>query len=165
MVALVDLQLYQDLLCTAKLNWTDLTCGLPPPSLKTRLTNSRQLCGGKFRGHPQTPSYEVRPTRCRWEAARRCFLLVLQSLCMDLQNSNGKWLNLVFLKNCSMLILKLENLIQNLRALIAVWLLVFNSGARACYSLINIQNWIHKQNFVEFRSKLLEHERFEVCIS
>ena len=47
-------------------------------------------------------------------------LLVLQSLCMDLQNSNGKLLNLVFLKNCSMLILKLENLIQNRRALIAV---------------------------------------------
>ena len=56
MAELVDLQLHQDLLCTAKLNWTDLTCGLQPPSLKTRLRNSRQLCGGKFRGHPQTPS-------------------------------------------------------------------------------------------------------------
>ena len=49
MVALVDLQLHQDVLCTAKLNWTDLTCGLQPPSLKTRLRNSRQLCGGKLR--------------------------------------------------------------------------------------------------------------------
>ena len=56
MVALVDLQLHRYLLCAAKLNWTDLTCGLQPPSLKTRLRNSRQLCGGKFRGHPQTPS-------------------------------------------------------------------------------------------------------------
>ena len=106
------------------------------------------------------------PTRCRWEAARRwCFLLVFQSLCMDLQNSNGKLLNLVFLKNCSTLVLKLEILIQNRRALIAVRLLLFYSGARSCYSFINIQNRIHKQNFVEFRSKLLEHERFEVCFS
>ena len=58
------------------------------------------------------------------------FLLVLQSLCMDLQNSNGKLLNLVFFKNCSMLVLKLEILILNRRALIAVWLLLFYSGAR-----------------------------------
>ena len=120
MVALVDPQLHQDLLCTAKLNWTDLTCGLQPPSLKTRLRNSRQFCGGKFRGHPQTPRKKSVPTRCRWEAAIRCFLLMLQSLCMDLQNSNGILLNLVFLKNCSMLVLKLENLIQNLSTLIAV---------------------------------------------
>ena len=55
MVALVDLQVHQDL-CTAKLNETDQTCGLQPPSLKTRLRNSRQLRGGKFRGHPRTPS-------------------------------------------------------------------------------------------------------------
>ena len=48
------------------------------------------------------------------------FLFLLQSLCMDLQNSSGKLLNLVFLKNCGMLVLKVEILIQNRRALIAV---------------------------------------------
>ena len=64
-----------------------------------------------------------------------------------LQNSNGKLLNLVFLKNFSMLVLKLEILIQNRRALIVVWLLLSCSGEGACYSFINIQNWIHKQNF------------------
>ena len=47
---------------------------------------------------------------------KMAFLLELQSFCMDLQNSNGKLLNLV----CSMLVLKLEILIQNRRALIAV---------------------------------------------
>ena len=120
MVALVDLQVHQDLLCTGKLNWTDLTCGLQLPSLKTRLRNSQQLRGGKFRDIPRHLRKKSVPTRCRWEAARRCFLLVLQSFCMDLRNSNGKLLNLVFLRNCSMLVLKLENLIQNRRALVAV---------------------------------------------
>ena len=48
------------------------------------------------------------------------FLLVLQSLCIDLQNPSGKLLNLVFLKNYNMLVLKFKILIQNRRALIAV---------------------------------------------
>ena len=79
----------------------DLTCGLQPPSLKntveeqstvvrwpacvTEQTHNirilfrgfvlwRRLCGGKFRGHhAQTPRKKSVPTRCRWEAARRCF--------------------------------------------------------------------------------------------
>ena len=78
---------------------------------------------------------------------RDVFSLVLQSLCMDLQNSNGKLLNLVFLKNCSMLVLKLENLIQNRRALIAVSLLLFYSGARASNSSLTYKT--------EFTSKIL----------
>ena len=120
----------------------------------------------KFRGDPQTPSKEVLPDKMSMGSCKKIvFLLVLQSLCMNLQNSNGKLLNLVFLKNCSILVLKLETLIQNRRALIAVSLFLFYPGARSCYSFINVQDWIHKQNFVEFRSKLSEHEQFEVCIS
>ena len=73
MVALVDLQVHQDLLCTGKLNWTDLTCGLQPPSLKIRLRKSQQLRGGKFRGHPQTPSYEVRPDKMSMGSCEKMF--------------------------------------------------------------------------------------------
>ena len=150
-----------------QLNWTVLTWPVvfSRHLWKTRLWTVGSCAVASLGDIPRHLRKKSVPTRCPWEAARRWFLLVLQSLCMDLQNSNGKLLNLVFLKNCSMLVLKLEILIQNRRALIAVLLLLFYPGARACCSFINTQNWIHKQNFVEFRSKLLEHERFEVCIS
>ena len=73
MVALVDLWLHQELLCTAKLNCANLTCGLQPPSLKNTVVNSRQLCGGKFRGHLQTPSKEVRPDKMSMGSCEKMF--------------------------------------------------------------------------------------------
>ena len=119
MVALVDLWLHQDLLCAAELNWT--IYGLQPPSLKNTVGGTVGSCAVASLGDiPRHLSKKSVSTRYRWEAARRWFLLVLQSLCMDLQNSNGKLPNLVFLKKCSILVLKLEILIQNCRALIAV---------------------------------------------
>ena len=35
------LPLFPELLCTAKLNWTDLTCGLQPPSLKNTVEDEQ----------------------------------------------------------------------------------------------------------------------------
>ena len=55
MIALVDLQLHQELLYTAKLNWTDLTCDIQLPSLKNIVEKQLAVVGGKFRGHSQTP--------------------------------------------------------------------------------------------------------------
>ena len=52
---------------------------------------------------------------------KKMFFAHAPKSCMDLQNSNGKLLKLLFLKNCSMLVLKLEILIQNRRALITVF--------------------------------------------
>ena len=135
-----------------QLNWTGMTWPVVfSRHLWKSTVENEQSVVVRWQDYGTSPDILVRsPSRQEVDGKLRedGFLLVLQSLCMNLQNSNGKLLNLVFLKNCSMLVLKLEILIQNRGPLTLVWVLHFYSGARACYSFIIIQNWIHKQNFV-----------------
>ena len=51
---------------------------------------------------------------------KMAFLLVLKSLCIDLQNSNSKLFILIFFKNCSMVVPKLHHLIENRDNLIQI---------------------------------------------
>ena len=69
-------------------------------------------------GHPQTPSQEVHPDKVSMGSCEKHFFAHAP------KSSHGsakfERVNLVFFRNCSMLVLKFEILIQNHKALIAV---------------------------------------------
>ena len=94
-VALVNLELHQELLCTVQLNWTQ-----PEIFIRHfRKTWSRTLSSCALTSSRDILKHLCKksiPTKCQWKAAKRWFLLVLQSLGLNLQNSNSKSLDFVF---------------------------------------------------------------------
>ena len=87
---------------------------------KTRLRNTRQLWGGKFMGHLQTPSHELSPDKMSIKNSEKMVLARAPKSLHAFAKFQRQIIKFGILQKLQHVRQKLESLIQNHGALIAV---------------------------------------------